>query len=229
MVRKLAREAYEEPGSGTKSARTRQRILDAAAQVLSRRGYAGTRLTDVAEAAEIQAPAIYYYFPSRDDLVEEVVWSGVARMTEHVQARLDGLPPGTAAMDRIEAAVEAHLRFELEISDYTTAAIRNAGQIPEEIRVRYDVEANRYGDVWRKLFQDARRDGEMRPELDPRAARMLVLGALNWAAEWWNPRRESLDQVIRTAKSIVRAGLSAEAPAGRVTPAGNAGSVRGLR
>jgi TetR/AcrR family transcriptional regulator, cholesterol catabolism regulator len=185
VVRKLAREAFQEPG------------------------YAGTRLADVAEVAEIQAPAIYY-FPSRDDLVEEVVWSGIARMTEHVQARLDGLPPGTAAMDRIEAAVEAHLRYELEISDYTTAAIRNAGQIPEEIRVRYDGEANRYGDVWRKLLQDARRDAEMRPDLDPRAARMLVLGALNWAAEWWNPRRESLDQVIRTAKSIVRAGLSGE-------------------
>jgi TetR/AcrR family transcriptional regulator, cholesterol catabolism regulator len=227
VVRKLAREAYEEPGrSDTKSARTRQRILDAAAQVLSRRGYAATRLTDVAEVAEIQAPAIYYYFPSRDDLVEEVVWSGIARMAEHVQARLDGLPAGTAAMDRIEAAVEAHLRFELEISDYGSAAIRNAGQIPEEIRVRYAVEASRYSDVWRKLFQDARRDGEMRPELDPRAARMLVLGALNWAAEWWNPRRESLDQVIRTAKSIVRAGLSAD---GQVAPAGSAGSVRGLR
>jgi TetR/AcrR family transcriptional regulator, cholesterol catabolism regulator len=227
VVRKLAREAYREPvRSGTKSARTRQRILDAAAQVLSRRGYAGTRLTDVAEVAEVQAPAIYYYFPSRDDLVEEVVWSGIARLTGHVQARLDELPPGTAAMDRIEAAVEAHLRYELEISDYTAAAIRNAGQVPEEIRVRYDVEANRYGDVWRKLFQDARRDGEMRPELDPRAARMLVLGALNWAAEWWNPRRESLDQVVRTAQSIVRAGLSGQA---RTAPAGSAGSVRGLR
>jgi TetR/AcrR family transcriptional regulator, cholesterol catabolism regulator len=230
MIRKSARESDEGSGhDGTKSARTRQRILDAAAQVLSRRGYAGTRLTDVAEVAEIQAPAIYYYFPSRDDLVEEVMWSGIAHLTEHVQAQLDELPPGTAAMDRIGAAVEAHLRCELEISDYTAAAVRNAGQIPEAIRVRYAVEANRYGDVWRKLVQDARRDGDMRPELDPRAARMLVLGALNWAAEWWNPRRESLDQVIRTAKSIVRAGLTAEDPGSRVAPAGSAGSVRRLR
>jgi TetR/AcrR family transcriptional regulator, cholesterol catabolism regulator len=230
VIRKPAREEYGEPGSnGTKSERTRQRILDAAAQVLSRRGYAGTRLTDVAEVAEIQAPAIYYYFPSRDGLVEEVVWSGIARLADHVQAQLDGLPPMTAAMDRIEAAVEAHLRCELEISDYTTAAIRNAGQIPEEIRARYAMEASRYGDLWRKLFQDAKRDGELRPELDPRAARMLVLGALNWAAEWWNPRRESLDQVIRAAKSIVRGGLSAGAPGGREAPAGSAGSVRGPR
>jgi len=39
------------------------------------------------------------------------------------------------------------------------------------------------------------------------AARMLVLGALNWAAEWWNPRRGSLDAVVRTAQSLVRHGL----------------------
>ena len=73
--------AAEETGS--KSARTRERILDAAAHVLSRKGYAGTRLSDVADQAEIQAPAIYYYFPSRDDLIEEVMWSGIAHMREH--------------------------------------------------------------------------------------------------------------------------------------------------
>jgi hypothetical protein len=38
---------------------------------------------------------------------------------------------------------------------------------------------------------------------------MMVLGALNWAAEWWNPRRGSLDTVVRTAQSLVRHGLGA--------------------
>lgn len=205
--------------SGPKSARTRQRILDAAAHVLSRKGFAGTRLTDVAEVAQLQAPAIYYYFPSREDLIEEVMWSGIASMADHVQQQLDALPPDTPAIDRIEVAVESHLRYQLEISDYTTASIRNAGQVPENIRARFSTEANRYGDIWRRLFQQAQREGAIRPELDLRAARMLVLGALNWAAEWWNPRRGTLDQVIRTAKSIVRAGLSAPAEADADTPA----------
>ena len=47
----------------SKSAQTRRRILDAAAHVLSANGYAGLRLTDVAAQAELQAPAIYYYYP----------------------------------------------------------------------------------------------------------------------------------------------------------------------
>lgn len=217
MARKPARKEHDDAG-GAKSATTRLRILDAAAHVLSRKGFAGTRLTDVAEAADLQAPGIYYYFASREDLIEEVMWSGIAQMGQHVQGTLDELPPDTTPLDRIEAALESHLRYQLEISDYTTAAIRNAGQIPENIRARYAAEASRYGDIWRRLFEDARREGVLRPELDPRAARMLVLGALNWAAEWWNPRRGSLDQVIRTAKSIVRNGLSSGPEADQPAP-----------
>jgi AcrR family transcriptional regulator len=195
--------------TGSKSARTRERILDAAAHVLSRKGYAGTRLSDVADQAEIQAPAIYYYFPSRDDLVEEVMWTGIALMREHVTKVLAALPPGADPLERIDAAVEAHLRYSLEISDYTTASIRNAGQVPENIAIRYAAEASLYGDTWRKLLQDADNAGLLRPDLEPRAARMLVLGALNWAAEWWNPRRGSLEVVVRTAQSLVRHGLAA--------------------
>jgi AcrR family transcriptional regulator len=195
-------------GDGSaKSARTRTRILDAAAHVLSRKGYAGTRLTDVADQARIQAPAIYYYFPSRDDLIEEVMWSGIARMREHLDSVLAALPVQAGPLERIDAAVEAHLRYCLDISDYTTASIRNAGQVPERVRIRYSAEAAEYGDTWRKLLQDADNAGVLRAGLDPVAARMMVLGALNWAAEWWNPRRGSLDSVVRTAQSLVRHGL----------------------
>ncbi|BEK87588.1 TetR/AcrR family transcriptional regulator [Nocardia seriolae] len=214
MVRKsaavTAADAPDQGGPESKAARTRTRILDAAAFVLSRKGYGGTRLSDVAEHAGLQAPAIYYHFPSREDLIEEVMWAGVASMRAHVTAVLDELPADLSPLDRIDAAAEAHLRHELEISDYTTAAIRNAGQIPERIRARQVAEENEYGDIWRKLVADAKAEGLLRPELDPRVARMLVLGALNWAAEWWNPRRGSLDVVVRTAQTMIRNGLSPE-------------------
>jgi TetR/AcrR family transcriptional regulator, cholesterol catabolism regulator len=207
--------AYEAASANTaesKSAQTRRRILDAAAHVLSAKGYAGLRLNDVAAYAELQAPAIYYYYQSRDDLIEEVMWAGIADMREHVSAVLDGLPPGASALDRLLVAVEAHLRHELETSDYTTAAIRNAGQVPPKIRKRQILEEERYGEVWRRLVNDLARSGELRADLDLYLAQMLVLGALNWAVEWWDPRRGSLDTVVANAQSFVRHGLVAPAP-----------------
>lgn len=191
----------------SKSARTRVRILDAAAHVLSIKGYAGMRLSDVAEYAELQAPAIYYYFPSREDLIEEVMWVGIADMREHLSAVLEAAGEDLEPMDRIMLAVEAHLRHELEISDYTTASIRNAGQLPEKIRKRQIAEENKYGEIWRDLVKTATDAGQVRPELDLYIAQMLVMGALNWAAEWWSPKRGSVDTVVSMAQSFVRNGL----------------------
>jgi AcrR family transcriptional regulator len=191
----------------SKSARTRVRILDAAAHVLSIKGYAGMRLSDVAEYAELQAPAIYYYFPSREDLIEEVMWVGIADMRVHLSAVLEAEGEGLEPMDRIMLAVEAHLRHELEISDYTTASIRNAGQLPEKIRKRQISEENKYGEIWRELVKSATAAGQIRPELDPYIAQMLVMGALNWTAEWWSPKRGSVDTVVSMAQSFVRNGL----------------------
>lgn len=201
-----------EPDS--KSALTRRRILDAAAHVLSTKGYGGLRLTDVAAEAELQAPAIYYYFPGREDLIEEVMWRGTAEIREHVTTILDALPPDASAMDRLAAAVEAHLRHALEISDYTTATIRNSGQIPYAMRRRQVLEEERYGEVWRGLINDLARSGVLRPEFDLYLAQMLVLGALNWTVEWWDSRRASVDAVVANAQTLVRHGLTA-APAAK--------------
>jgi AcrR family transcriptional regulator len=177
--------------------------------VLTTKGYAGTRLSDVARVAELQAPAIYYYFPSREDLIEEVMWVGLADMRQFLTTALDEAPPDATAMERILIAVEAHLRHELEISDYTTAAIRNAGQLPEQIRTRHDAEEKKYGAVWRDLLERAAEDGELRDDLDPYIAQMLVMGTLNWAAEWWKPTRASIDRVVINARSYVRHALAA--------------------
>ena len=200
--------ATDEEVTESKSALTRARILDAAARVLSANGYAGLRLTDVAEEAQIQAPAIYYYYASRDELIEEVMWAGIADMREHVVAALSELSDDTPPLDRLLAAAEAHLRHALEISDYTTASIRNAGQVPVSIRKRQILEEERYGEVWRRLINDLAREGRLRPDLDLYIAQMLVLGALNWAVEWWNPRRGSLEAVVANAQSFIRHGVA---------------------
>ena len=217
MAKKSAvqREATSDEGT-SKSERTRSRILDAAAHVLSVRGYAGTRLSDVAEYAELQAPAIYYYFPSRDDLIEEVMYAGIADMRTHLQGVLDALPPETSPMDKILAAVEAHLRHELELSDYASASIRNAGQIPERLRARQLKEEAAYGRIWRRLFDEAHADGQLRGDLDARHAQLLVVGALNWSVEWFDPRRSSVDTIVSNAQVLVRHGLSPAPRAGRL-------------
>ena len=194
----------------TKSERTRERLLLAAATTLSRLGYAGLRLVDVGEEAGVQAPAIYYYWPSREQLIEEVVTVGTIRLREYVEAALAAAPAEAAALDRLDIAIDAHLRQLMSESAFAHAVIRNAGRLPAAIRSRQIVEERAYGAIWRKMFTDAVASGELRPGLDPDLAQPLIIGILNWAAEWWSPKRSTIDEVVATAQSIVRHGVAAE-------------------
>lgn len=207
MTKRFGTPSTDAESGDSKARRTRARILDAAAHVLSVKGFAGTRLAEVAEYAQLQAPAIYYYFPSREDLIEEVMYCGIDDMRRHLEQKLEELPPDATAMDKIMTAVDSHLRHELELSDYTTASIRNSGQIPEHLRARQKQAEADYGRIWQRLFADAIADGEIRADVDARTTRLLVMGALNWAAEWWDPGRDTVEGVVRTAQTLVRTGL----------------------
>ncbi|MBA3741881.1 TetR/AcrR family transcriptional regulator [Sporichthya sp.] len=193
----------------SKSEATRERILDATAEVLNTKGYAGTRLSDIAEVAGVQPTAVYYYFDSRDLVIGEAVQEGLRRVLASVQEALAALPAGASPMDRISAAVAAHLQATLRDSKYGAVAIRLASSLPPAIREAQLVDERRYGVIWRTLIADADRAGQINSALDAPAARMLILGALNWAAEWWNPSRGSLTRTIATAQLMVRQGLSA--------------------
>jgi AcrR family transcriptional regulator len=173
--------------TGRKAQATRARILDAAAKVFRHNGYTGTRLSDIAAAAHTQTGSLYYYFSSREELVQEVLRVGQQRTNEFVMRRVDALPEGTSSIDRLREAMSAHLAAVLEIGDYTAATLRILGQVPEEIRKSTLALQHEYGQYWRGLFQAAQADGEVRADLDMLACRMLVLGAMNASPDWYHP------------------------------------------
>lgn len=194
-----------------KSDKTRRRILDAAAEILSRDGFAGARLAEIAAAADLRVPAVYYYFSSREAILEEVVLIGGRLAEEHVRARLAALPADATAMDRICSAFGGHLEMVLKESAYTAAAIRTMAQLPPDVRARQLQDHRAYGDLWRSLIMAAQDAGELDPGLDPHAARMFLMGAVNWAPEWWKPERGSIEQTVATAERLVRNALTGAA------------------
>lgn len=190
-----------------KSVSTQERIRAAAARVLSHRGIATARLSDIAAEAGVQAPAIYYYYESREDLIEDVIRTGQVGTETRVTEAVNALDPDTSAIDKICVAVEAHLRALHQLSDYTTAAVRNVGQMSVEMRDRLQEDQRRYGRFWKRLFVEGRERGEIRPELDLRTAQLLVVGALNWTTEWFDTS-VSVETLVATARDLTRHGLS---------------------
>ena len=203
-----------ETSAGLKSERTRQRILDAAARTFRNKGFTGTTLNDIANAAQLRAGSIYYHFDSKERLLEEVLDIGIARVASAVREVMDGLPPETSPTERIRRGIEAHLRSLLHQEEYTSAAFRIFWQAPPDARDRILRQRQDYADFWRELLNSARAAGEIAHHRDLGLARMFLFGALNWSVEWYDPARGPLDVFVREAADTFLNGITESSRAG---------------
>jgi AcrR family transcriptional regulator len=195
-----------------KSARTRVRILDAAARVFSLRGYAATRLSDIASEAELRQGSIYYYFASKDELVEEMLRTGLEKTYAHVSDAMEAAGPDASAGDRLRTAIRAHAEAVIDALDYTAANARIVGQLPDEVRQQHYRDQQPYGRLWSTLLTEARDAGDIRADLDLTLVRLLILGALNWTVEWPPRAKRTTSSVADTLAAIVFEGVQ---PKGR--------------
>jgi AcrR family transcriptional regulator len=87
-------------------AATRERILDAALQAFSRKGYHGTRLDDIVEESETSKGAIYFHFANKERLFLALVDQFADLLERRVLEAIEREPRGMA---RVRVALETCL------------------------------------------------------------------------------------------------------------------------
>lgn len=193
------------PASGQRpEGGARRQILDAAAALL-RQGYDATTTREIAARVGIKAGSIYHHYPSKEAIVSAVVNEGVRVVHEAVTGALAALGSSASPRERMQAAIKAHLLSSLERSAYTSASIRAFAFLPAAVQEDCRVERRRYEEIWRGLVTEAAAAGLLAPGVSQDAVRLLLLGAVNWAGEWYRPERMSIDEIARDfAASILR-------------------------
>ena len=191
----------------SKSTRTRQRVLIAAARVFREQGYAAASLRQIADEADMQAGSLYYHFDSKDELAEAVLDRGVTEALKRAKDAVAALPEEADGIDAIEAAFRGHLTYLLEEADFAIATLRMMQQTPEAVRVPHLRKQRATGRFYAGLFEQARDDGLIDPSFDLSALRMLLLGALNWSPEWFDARGLSAGELVQQLGALMRGGL----------------------
>ena len=192
-----------------KGERTRTRILDAAADVLAREGYAAATLTDIAAVAEMQAGSLYYHFDSKDAIVEEVLRVGIEHASEAICHAVVGRGPDANGHDRLLAAVAAYATRIVADSNYTRANIRCYEEAPRSTRAALAVPLREFANVWVDLMRAGQKDGSLRSEFDPRVVARMTISALNSCVNWFRPDGElTVDDVAQMYASTLVDGLA---------------------
>ena len=193
--------------TGSKSDRTRERILHAAAKEFRGSGYALTSLRQIAENAGMQAGSLYYHFANKDELAEAVLDEGVLGAQRAALAAIDVLDDDANPLEKIGAAFSGHLSYTLEEADFAVATLRMLHQVPDAVRIRHLRKQRAYGRFYAKLFEEAKEQGLIRDEFNLSALRMLLLGALNWSPEWFDPSGLSSEQLVQQLTAMMESGV----------------------
>jgi TetR/AcrR family transcriptional regulator, cholesterol catabolism regulator len=165
----------------------RAELTRAAARLFAQKGYHGTSVADLAEALGVQKGSLYTHIDAKADLLWEVAREGA----EAFHAALDAVPDDGPVLDRIGAALRAHLRVVAEQLDVATVFVREWRYLEGERRDQFVAERRRYEERVRALFREGRDLGLLRPDLDDGAAALLALSAANWAYTWLRPGSET--------------------------------------
>ena len=161
----------------------RTELTRAAARLFAEKGYHGTSVGDLAQALGVQKGSLYAHIDSKADLLWEVAREGA----EAFHAALDAVAEDGPVLERIEAALRAHLRVVAEQLDVATVFVREWRYLEPERREEFVAERRRYEDRIRALFREGVEQSELRTDLDVEGAALLFLSASNWAYTWLRP------------------------------------------
>ena len=157
----------------------RDAIVAAAAGLYAKRGFQGASVADLAKACGTSNALIYHYFPSKDDILYEVM---TAHLDDVVDAADDAMQSGDAG-ERLRALTMAFMRLYAGAQASQKVLLNELDNLPPERRAEVVAKQRRIISVVEALVR------EIRPDADPVALplSMLFFGMINWTHTWFRP------------------------------------------
>ena len=158
-----------------RGARTRSRLLEAARELFARRGYEGTSIGDVAEAAEIGVGTVYHHFEDKRSLLLAVLelYEGLGLAADEegggLGVALAADDPKAGILGLVRAAVQ------LRRAHPSVFAIGQAvGRRDPEVAACCAGIEDRHRARLRGAIETGQASGKVRPEMDPASAAFFV-------------------------------------------------------
>lgn len=160
-----------------------QEILAAALDLFAERGFAASRLDDVAARAGVSKGTLYLYFPNKEELFKAVVRDAVVATIDEAE-RLAGSFSG-GSFELLDAVVRrlAGRILGTRAGVIPKLILAEAGNFPELARFYHDEVARRGVATVAGVLRRGVERGDFRP-VDVRSMVPVVIGPLLLAALW---------------------------------------------
>lgn len=181
----------------------RGELLRSAARLFRRKGFDATSTRDIAAAVGMQSGSPFYHFKSKGALLYAVMEEGMRSAIARQQQAIDGASrPDVDAAAMLRTLIRNHFDVLLGPgSDFIPVMLYEARSITPRQRATLAELQGEYEARWVPVLEALHREGRLKAEV--KLARLLIFGALNWSAQWYDRRKgASLDDLTREAMKL---------------------------
>lgn len=183
-------------------------VLEVAVAAFNEHGYDATSMGMLATRLGLSKSAIYHHVPSKVDLLRLALDEALTGLESVLHE--DGARSGTAA-DRLAHVVRGAMHVLVERLPFVTLLLRLRGN--SEVEREALVRRRAFNRAVSELVVQARDEGSLRSDIDPRVATRLLFGMINSVVEWYRPTGpEGANQLAEDVLTVALDGL-------RTTPA----------
>ena len=163
----------------------RLEILRSAADAFTRNGFAGVTMEEIADRVQMAKGNLYYYFPSKQDLLFFCQEQSLGRLIDEAHA----ISKSRVAPDeQLRRMIRFHVKTILEELPGSTAHT-DFRSLPSPLLKKVIKKRDRYEHAYRVVIERGIKEGTFR-KCNVRTTVWAILGALNWSVQWFSPEGE---------------------------------------
>jgi AcrR family transcriptional regulator len=179
---------------------TSDRILRVAAEVFARKGYHGTGVAELGEAAGLKRGALYYHIGSKEDLLFNLSKRHVEEALERGRVVVDSdLHP----VDKLRALAREHVQTIAARRDEVIVVLREQHALTGKRARQLNKLRDEHQDLFARVLREGVDQGVFRNA--DHVTVLGVLGILNWTYVWFDAAKGPLspEQVADRLTDIV--------------------------
>ncbi|WP_433353728.1 TetR/AcrR family transcriptional regulator [Microtetraspora malaysiensis] len=162
----------------------RHRLLAEATRLFAERGFESTSVQEIVTAAGVTKGAMYHYFGSKDDLLQEIYGRVLRLQMERLTEFAEGDGP---VADRLHAAAMDVVATTIENLDDSKIFFRSMHQLAPDTRRTVRAERRRYHERFRDLVVEGQRSGVFRDDTPAEMVVDFFFGSVHHLGTWYHP------------------------------------------
>lgn len=171
----------------------RNNILRSARDTFASKGFDGASIRDIAQTAGLSLSALYYYFPSKQEALYELVHTAYTWYIEHSRAVIDEV--GDDPTEQLVVAVRYLARYRIANVSVSTVLLRDTGRLDGENAAKVKTLQREAREVLSDIIDAGIESGAFRVDVAQLATR-AILSICNSLSIWYRPTGELTPDTI---------------------------------